>query len=105
MITKQLYEILVPTKFEDTQKPVSTKHHREWDKRVLGISGGLTIFKPTKGKWIHIGQLYNDRMIPVRICCTPNQIDLIGQFTLKHYRQIEIMVYRVSEQVIFYKDL
>ena len=45
----KLYEILVPTKYGDNEKPIRTKHHKEWDKYVRKISGGLTILTPGKG--------------------------------------------------------
>lgn len=75
-----------------------------WDLRVNKITGGLTILKPTQGKWIHEGLTYEDRCIPVRIACTSNQLKLILKFTLKHYKQLAIMAYKISEEVIFYTE-
>ncbi len=102
-IKKSLYEILVPTKFEDTQKPVSTRHHRKWDEYVRPFSGGLTILKPARGQWISKGQLYEDRMIPVRLLLDATDLKLILKFTKKHYRQIAILAYKISDEVIFYE--
>lgn len=96
-----LYEILVPTQFEDNKKPVRTKHHKKWDEFVRKISGGLTILKPAKGQWIFNNELYEDRVIPVRIACTELQIKEIAYFTKKHYRQISIMYYKISNEVYF----
>lgn len=96
-----LYEILVPTQFEDTKKSVSVRHHREWDKVVRKITNGLTILKPAKGQWIDGGELYEDRVIPVRIACDQKQFLQIMQFTLKHYRQLAIMGYKISDEVYF----
>lgn len=76
-----LWEILVPTIMND--RPVRTVHHKEWDKRVRAISGGLTIYTPAKGQWISIaGDLFVERVIPVRISCTEKQIDKIIDITL-----------------------
>lgn len=99
----ELWEILVPTQYNDTKTPVKTRHHRQWDKYVRSISGGLSIFKPIKGQWVHQGELYEERNIPVRIACTEKQIRHIGEFTKKHYRQICIMIYKISDNVIFIK--
>jgi hypothetical protein len=100
-----LWEIKVPC-YYNNGKPVRTKHHQEWDKVVKKIAGGLTIYKPAWGKWVdsktNIG--YDERMIPVQIACTEKQMDQIGQFTLDHYKQIEIMAHVVSEKVKFYKS-
>ncbi len=95
-----LYEILVPTTYQDTGKPVSVRHHREWDKYVRNISGGLTILKPAKGQWLCQGKVYEDRVIPVRLTCTAAQIQKICQFTLGHYRQLAVMAYKISDEVI-----
>lgn len=96
----RLWEILVPCQW-NIGKPIRTRHHREWDRQVNAIAGGVTIFKPTKGKWISpSGTLYQDRMIPVRIACTAKQMDEIVRRTLKHYHDQEaVMYYMVSEVV------
>lgn len=97
----ELWEILVPTK-RNNGKPFRTRHHREWDKRVRRLATGLTIFKPAKGQWISgDGTLYEDRMIPVRIACTKNQIYQIADMSLKHYDQVAIMFYPVSSEVVY----
>ena len=100
-----LWEILVPTIMND--KPVRTVHHKEWDKYIQKIANGLTILKPTKGKWLEpiVGKLHEERVIPVRIACTRNQINLIINFTINHYNQKAVMAYKLSEEVIIkFKD-
>lgn len=94
-----LYEILVPTQ-RNSGKPFRTRHHKEWDKRVRRIAGGLTIFTPAKGQWTSpMGELFHDRMIPVRIACSRKQLDEIIQITLKHYDQLAVMAYKISDEV------
>lgn len=97
-----LWEIYVPTISNDG-KPFRTRHHKEWDGRVRRISNGLTIYKPAKGQWIDNSTetLYEERMIPVRIACTEKQIIEIMKITQKHYDQIDVMAYRVSDNVLF----
>ena len=97
---KALYEILVPTKSNEG-KPYRTRYHRVWDKKVRAISGGLTIFSPSKGQWVSSeGELFNERMIPVRICCTEQEIEQIANMTAKHYNQKAIMYYCVSSNIV-----
>lgn len=93
----KLWEILVPCQFND-EKPVSTRHHREWDRKVRAISGGLTVLKPGKGFWVKDGTVYADRTIPVRIRCTRQDMDKIVQITLLHYEQLAVMYYVLSDE-------
>ena len=96
-----LWEILVPRKWNNG-KPIRTRHHREWDKRVKAITGGLTIYPPTiKGEWISPeGETYIDSTIPVRIACNREQINKIMDITGHHYRQLAVMAYKISEEVL-----
>jgi hypothetical protein len=97
---KELWEILVPTVRRSDGQPYRTRFHRVWDKKVEAISGGLTILTPGKGTWLHEGQTVRERMIPVRIMCTREQIDVIIDLTLEYYDQIAVMAYRVSDEII-----
>jgi len=92
----QLYEILVPCQWNDA-RPVRTRHHREWDKRIRTVAGGLTILKPAKGQWVNNDEMYEDRVIPVRIFCTQKQIEKIGNITIEHYEQKAVMYYQLSD--------
>lgn len=94
-----LYEILVPT-VRPNGRPIRTKCHRQWDEQVRRITSGLTILNPTKGQWISpSGELFIERMIPVRIMCTQKQIEQIALMTIKFYEQQAVMYYRVSDEV------
>jgi hypothetical protein len=95
----QLWEILVPTQ-NNLGKPYRTRYHRVWDSKVRAISGGLTILPVVKGQWLDPnGVLFAERMIPVRIIATENQIDKIIQLTLKYYQQIAVLAYKISSDV------
>ncbi len=96
---KELWEILVPT-MSRTDKPFRTRHHKAWDAKVERISGGLTVLTPGKGTWVHDGATHRERMIPVRIMCTREQIERIIDLTLEHYDQIAVLAYRVSDEII-----
>lgn len=78
-------------------KPFRLRHHRVWDTQVRRISGGLTIMPVAKGQWVSKeGELFAERMIPVRIVCTREQIEEIVRRTLVHYSQLAVItaVYR-----------
>lgn len=101
---KTLWEILVPTIMND--KPIRTRYHRVWDKKVHQISGGLTVLSPTKGYWKSPdNKLFEERMIPVRIYCTEEEINKIADMSAKYYDQIAIMFYKISNDVFikYYK--
>lgn len=112
---KVLYEILVPTMYGDTQRPIRTAHHKEWDKQIISITGGMTILSSARGKWTHEGVEYPEKVIPVRVMVEEklkeqkdfegkdifdkSQITKIIKFTLSHYRQKAVMFYVVSKDV------
>jgi hypothetical protein len=97
-VKEYLWEILVPTIMNG--KPIRTRYHRVWDKKVRAISGGLTILTPAKGHWVAPGgELFVERMIPVRVKCTEEEIDKISDFTARYYNQQAVMYYAISEKV------
>jgi hypothetical protein len=100
-MTQCMWEILVPTIRRADGKPIKTRYHRVWDSKVRAISGGLTIATPAKGQWIaRDGELFIERMIPVRIMCTEDEINAIVDMTLKYYDQLAILAYKISDHVI-----
>ena len=96
-----MWEILVPTVRRVGGKPYTTRYHRVWDVKVSEITGGLTILTPAKGQWVSPeGELFVERMIPVRIAATRAQIDKIIDLTMEYYDQLAVLCYKVSEEVI-----
>lgn len=99
MVT-ELWEILVPTVHKNG-KPIRTRFHRVWDHKVREISKGMTIMPVAKGQWVDPeGNLFKERMIPVRVACTREQIEEIIDYTLEYYNQAAVMVYKVSSETI-----
>lgn len=95
-----LWEIFVPCQ-KNNGKPVTTRHHKEWDKRVRKITNGLTIMTPAKGQWLDVnGSVYEERMIPVRISCSEAEINKVMDMTAQHYEQLAVMAYMVSDRVL-----
>jgi hypothetical protein len=103
---KALWEIMVPT-ISNEGKPFRTRHHREWDRRVKSISKGLTIYTPSIGIWQDqtTGIEYRERMIPVRIACTRDEIIKIMNILKSHYDQIDVLAYKISEEVLFLSEV
>jgi hypothetical protein len=101
MENKEMWEILVPTQYNDGRS-IKTKYHRVWDSQVYRITGGLTILTPTKGKWVSpmSGKLFEEKMIPVRIVCTREQINTIIDMTMEYYDQEAILAYKIATEVI-----
>jgi len=98
---KYLWEILVPTQFNDG-RPIRTRYHRVWDEKVRQISSGLTILTPAKGQWVsENSELFVERMIPVRVACTYEQMVEIANMTKTYYEQEKVMFYRLSDEVHF----
>lgn len=95
-----MWEIYVPTT-SNTGKPIRTRQHKEWDRRVMHITGGMTIASPSIGKWDSpTGVKYSERMIPVKIACTRSQIMEIVKMTITFYEQEAIFCAKVSDEVI-----
>lgn len=94
-----VYRILVPT-VSNEGKPFRKRHHIQWDKKVLEITGGLTINAPTiVEKWLDTEKkLYTDRNIPVDIICNAEEINVIREFTKKHYNQKAVCYYKISDE-------
>ena len=85
MKQKELWEILVPYASNEREK-YSLDYHQEWDRQVREITGGLTIMGTAKGQWVsHSGELFVERMIPVRIRCDRGEIEQIVDLTIAHY--------------------
>ena len=94
----EMWEILVPTVRNDG-RPIRTRFHRVWDEKVKAVSGGLTIIKPVNGVWVSDeGGEFKERMIPVRIMCSKDEIFEIAKMTKKYYDQLAVMIYKVSEE-------
>lgn len=93
------WEILVPT-ISNEGKPYRTRYHRVWDGKVRAITGGLTVVPPVRGQWVAPnGDLFAERMIPVRIACTEEQIEAIADMTAKYYNQKAVLFYAISNNV------
>lgn len=95
-----MWEILVPTVRNDG-RPIRTRFHRVWDTKVKAITGGLTITPPVKGVWVsRAGDEYRERMIPVRILATDEEMMEIAKMTKKYYEQLAVLTYKISTDYI-----
>lgn len=98
---KCLWQIMVPCNYNDG-RPVKTRHHKEWDRQVRKITNGMTILPPSKGQWIDEsdGKLYVDRMIPVNLIATEEDMETVAKITMHHYDQLAVMFFKLSEHAI-----
>lgn len=107
-MNKCMWEILVPTARRlEPGKYYTTRYHRVWDAKVRDITGGLTILSPAVGQWINpsTGELFKERMIPVRIMATQEEIEKVVDLTLIYYNQLAVLCYKISNEVILkYKE-
>lgn len=98
--SSRLWEILIPT-CSNMGVEYTIEHHKKWDKEAKKISKGITIFSLVKGQWKNPrGKIFSEKMIPVRLRATTEEIKKIGQYTLKHYKQEVTWVYEVSSNII-----
>ena len=103
MSTKGMWEIFVPTERRtEPGKYYTTRFHRVWDGKVRAITGGLTVMAPARGQWINpmTGDLFQERMIPVRIMATRDEIEKIVDLTMEYYNQLAVLCYKISDEVI-----
>lgn len=96
-----LWEILVPTT-SNSGKPFSVHHHRLWDQMVERLAGGLTLIQPVRGTWVDptTNETFVERMIPVRIMCTREQIIEICKETARFYDQRAVLASLVADQSV-----
>lgn len=95
-----LWEVLVPTASNEG-KPFRARFHRIWDRKVRELSGGLTVMPVAKGQWAAPdGKLFAERMIPVRVLATREQMEAIVAMTLEYYDQLAVLAYKISDETI-----
>lgn len=96
-----LWEILVPT-VSNAGKPFSVRHHRQWDQMVKTIAGGMTLVQPVRGSWIEpeTGHEFTERVIPVRVMCTREQIVEICKETARFYDQLAVLATLVATETV-----
>jgi len=95
----KLYEIFVPVA-DNNGKEFSLVTHILWDEKVIKITGGLTLCVTIEGKWLTTTK---EKMIPVRIVATSQQMAEIAELTMEHYDQEAVMYYVVSPDVTIVK--
>ncbi len=96
---KVMWEILVPA--SNRKDKFSYDHHKAWDAFVNQFSNGMTVLRGAKGEWqAPDGTICNDRMIPIRIICTEEEIRKIIRFTIEHYNQEAVLAYQLSDNII-----
>lgn len=80
---------------------IAMSHHYEWDDYVRKVAGGVTIFRSAQGEWVEpeTNRRYSERMIPVQVACSREDMLKIATFTKEHYNQKKVFFYEVSNRV------
>jgi len=60
----------------------------------------LTIMSVAKGQWVFKDQLFEERMIPVRIIASRAEIEQIVSMTMTYYEQLAVLAYKIADEVI-----
>jgi len=95
---RPLWEMYVPV--TDNRGVVFPGGHvKRFFKYVLKMSGGSTENPWSSGKWIHEGQLYNDRIVPVYFFATAEQAERLAKFAVKLFKQKVVVYFLVSDRV------
>ena len=53
-----------------------------------------------KGQWEFHEKLYQERVIPVQVVASREQIEQIVNITMEYYDQLAVMAYKLSDDVI-----
>lgn len=64
----------------------------------------MTIMSPGKGKWVHNGVEYVEKVIPVEIMCEESEIKKILDMTVKHYRQKALLAFAISSETFYIEN-
>ncbi|WP_181273599.1 hypothetical protein [Brevibacterium oceani] len=96
-----MWEVLVPT-VSNSGRPFTVRHHRQWDAHVKAIAGGMTLVQPVRGSWVEpdTGEEFTERVIPVRIMCTREQIVEICKETARFYDQLAVLATLVATETV-----
>jgi len=101
MKNKSLWEIMIPKNI-DKHTIFHVSSHRQWNKYVEELTGGMVFFSNLDRRWISSTKTspYFDNKIPVRIFCSKEQMDKIIDFTMQHYDQKHVIAYELSNNII-----
>ena len=93
---KHLWEVKVP--FADNDGIVFDEdYHAAFHSILRSISGGLTCNLALEGEWEHKDKLYSEPMIAIQFRAVRADAERIAIHARKYYRQIAVMVHKVSD--------
>ncbi len=93
-----LWAVLVPV--QDKHGVMFPQRHHDWFfKKVRRISGGITRNPMAQGEWKHKRRLYSEPVVSLMFLATDEEADKVAATGRKHYRQIEVIYYVVSNHV------
>lgn len=97
-----VWRIMVPEK-DNCGRRFSARENLAWEDAVINISGGWTIQPLATGAWTDGEEdtVQIERMKPVDIICTDEQIKQIVNLTGHRFRQKVVLAYKISEHIIY----
>lgn len=105
------YEIQIPVKPNNSSEFIfhtdeagkfTDLFHADFFYQVLSRTNGYSILPEVEGVWQpELGRICREKMIPVRIACTSEQIAEIAEFAKSHYDQEAIFVLELGEAKFF----
>lgn len=106
---KKLYEIQIPVAPNlpevficDKNGNFNQEYHDRFLAKVLTVANGYTALPIVEGAWINgSGKTFIEKMIPVRIFCTDENITEIASFAKRHYDQEAIFVVELGTAIFF----
>lgn len=91
----RLWAILVP-RYRSNGDEIDVSFHREWDRRVSKMIGGLTILPSVTGCW---GDT-KERSIVVQLACSGEDMKAIAEMTAEWYSQEAVLYWLVSDVAV-----
>lgn len=90
-----LWEILIPV--ADNDGDIFPRGYtKKWEKKVLDMAGGYSALNPWNGAWKNGDKIYRERMTPYRIRCDEDTIAELANLAGKHFGQLAMMYYEIS---------
>ncbi len=77
-------------------------HHGTFIRKVLTVAGGYSWLPEIDGAWVNSHcEVVKEKMIPIRVACTDENIKEIASFAKQHYEQEAIFVLEIGTARFF----
>lgn len=100
-MSKALYAIYRPMD-RNSRMPFPEAHHKAWERELVGLLGGLTLLPVGRGLWKphkNSSLQFDEPMQQVNILCDEYQLRRIVRYTMHHYDQLAVFVFKLADEV------